>query len=343
MNFLGWGSFFTPFENRRFNNINRVARVLYRFKLYSKLLIASGAKVPLAGLIRKQFPFLLSDAAAPPALSVELTNYCNLGCPYCSSPLKLRPQGMMQPNTFSNLIRQVKECGTPWVALCGNGEPTLHPEFSNYVRQLAKTTKFLSVTTNWQRVDEEIICSVLQAPVDLLNISVDGGNKGEYEAMRIGGNFERLLHNLTALKKRKHTTHAPTLINIRLMLRPSQYEDEPRLLNFWRTYGDVVSKQYILNLDSPSGPYGIDPVDYKRGGRCTLPFKILDVNWSGNVPLCTYSRRQTGNPDGLPLGNINQHSIQELWQGPIIKQYREGHRFRKEELIPICKGCKGRT
>ena len=342
MNFIGSGFFFTPFENRRFNNINRLARVLYRFKLYGKILLASGGKVPLAGLIRKQFPFLLRDAAAPPALSVELTNYCNLACPYCSSPLKLRPQGMMSSSTFSNLIRQVKECGTPWVALCGNGESTLHPEFSNYVRQLAKATKFLSVTTNWQRVDEEIICSVLQAPVDLLNISVDGGNKAEYESIRIGGKFERLIHNLTVLKERKQTTHASTLINIRLMLRPSQYEDEPRLLKFWRTYGDVVSKQYVLNLDT-STESGIDPVDYKPGGRCTLPFKILDINWSGNVPLCTYSRRQTGNPDGLTLGNINQNSIQELWKGPIIQQYRDGHRFQKENLIPICKGCKGRT
>jgi MoaA/NifB/PqqE/SkfB family radical SAM enzyme len=337
-------SLFTPFENRKFNNTNRMARVLSRFKLYSKLLLATRGKIPLASLIRKQFPFLFSDAIAPPALSVELTNYCNLACTYCSSPLKLRPQGMMEPITFSNLVRQVKECGISWVDLCGNGEPTLHPNFAQYVRQLASATKFVSLTTNWHRIDEEIAYSVLQAPVNLIHISVDGGNKEDYESMRIGGNFERLLQNLTLLNQLKKKTDSSTMIDIRLMLRPSQFKDEQRLQNFWRPYGDVVSNQYVLNVDKGrSGSYGMDTVLYKPGARCTLPFKILDVNWSGNVPLCTYSRRQTGNPDGLAIGNINHTSLSEIWNGQIIKQYREGHRHRKEELLPICQGCKGRT
>jgi MoaA/NifB/PqqE/SkfB family radical SAM enzyme len=248
---------------------------------------------------------------------------------------------MMEPDTFYNLVHQVKECGISWVGLCGNGEPTLHPKFSDYVRQLAAVTNFLSLTTNWQRVDEQIVYNVLKAPVRLLNISVDGGNKEDYESMRIGGSFERLLQNLTLLNKLKKEMGAPTLVNIRLMLGTAQSKDEHQLLKFWRSHGDVVSKQYILNFDQgPSGSYGYDT---ESRARCTLPFKILDVNWNGNVPLCTYSRRQTGNPDGLVIGNINHSTLSQIWNGQIIKQYRDGHRFRKEELIPICQGCKGRT
>ena len=332
---------FTGPENRKFDNTTRLARVLYRFKQYGKQLIASRGKVPLTELIRTQFPFLLSDAIVPPKLSVELTNYCNLACPYCSSPKKLRPQGLMDPITFSNLVRQVKECCIPWISLVGNGEPTLHRKFPSYVRQLATATKFLELTTNWQRVDEEIIYSVLQAPVNLMHVSLDGGNKEEYESVRIGGKFESLLQNLTLLKQLKKETHSSTLINIRVMLLPSQYGDEQRLLNFWRSYGDVVSKQYVLNFGDSSS-YGYENT-YKQDARCTLPFKIVDVNWNGNVPLCSYSRRQTGNPHGLPIGNINENSLREIWNGPIISQYREGHRYRKEELIPICKSCPGRT
>ena len=114
---------FTSSQYRKFDNTRRLARVLYRFKLYGKQFIASHGKVPVTELIRTQFPFLLSDALAPPKLSVELTNYCNLACPYCSSPLKLRPQGLMDPITFSNLVRQAKECRIPWISLCGMENP----------------------------------------------------------------------------------------------------------------------------------------------------------------------------------------------------------------------------
>lgn len=50
-----------------------------------------------------------------------------------------------------------------------------------------------SIYYQLERVDEDIICSVLQAPVNLMHISVDGGDKEEYERMRIGGKFEKLV------------------------------------------------------------------------------------------------------------------------------------------------------
>lgn len=332
---------FTGSDNHKFNNTNRFARIVYRWNLYAKVLLASRGKAPVAALVRKQFPFVLRDATAPPAVCIELTNYCNLACTYCSSPLNLRPKGMMAPATFSNLIRQVRDSGIRWVSIVGNGEPTLHPRFPEYIRRLAAATQFVELTTNWQRVDEGLALSILQAPVNLMHVSVDGASKEEYERMRVGGNFENLLHNLTMLKRLKQKTKSTTLVDVRVLLLPSQRDEEKQLLEFWRPYGDVVSKQYVFNFDSQSEGY--DSVAYETSARCTIPFKILDVNWVGNVPMCSYSRMQTGNPDGLSLGNINEKSLDEMWNGRIIKQYRDGHRYRQEELVPMCKGCAGRT
>jgi pyruvate-formate lyase-activating enzyme len=306
----------TDSEHRYFDNTRRLARVVYRFNLYAKQLIASCGKVPFTELLRTQFPFLLPDAMAPPRLSVELTNYCNLACPYCSSPKKLRPRGVMDSGTFSNLVRQVEECSIPWISLVGNGEPTLHPEFPQYVRRLAVATKFLTLTTNWQRIDQDTIQSVLQAPVNVLHVSVDGGTKDEYERMRVGGKFDRLLNNLTLLKRLKDETRSSTLIDLRVMLLPSHNADDQRLLSFWRGYGDLVSRQYILDLGDSSSHGHANT--YKQEARCTLPFKTLDVNWNGNIPLCSYSRRQTGNPHGLLVGNINHQSLFVILNGPII-------------------------
>ena len=158
--------------------------------------------------------------------------------------------------------------------------------------------------------------------------------------MRVGGHFERLLQNLTALKQLKKKTRSSTIINVRVLVLPSQRNDETRLVDFWRPHCDVVSKQYVMNFDSAS--YGYDTVVYRPTARCTLPFKILDVNWNGNVPMCSYSREQTGRPEGLSLGNTNEKSLLEMWNHEIIQQYRDGHRYRKAELVPMCKGCAGR-
>jgi MoaA/NifB/PqqE/SkfB family radical SAM enzyme len=335
--------FLSPFigtDYRKFNNANRLARILYRANLYSRVVWASRRKASLSDLLRKQFPFVLRDAPEPPSLSIEFTNHCNLACVYCSSPLNLRPKGLMTPETFDNLERQTSESGIRWISIVGNGEATLHPRYTEYVRRLAAVTKFLELTTNWHRVDEELMLSVLQF-INLMHVSVDGASSEEYERTRVGGKLERLQDNLIALKRLKKKTGSKILVDVRVLVLPSQLADEKRYLDFWRPYGDVVSRQYVFNF--VDAPESFDATACKPRARCTLPFKTLDVNWNGNVPLCSRSRIQTGNPDGLSLGNINHTSLHELWNGPIMQQYRDGHRYQKEELVPICKGCVART
>jgi MoaA/NifB/PqqE/SkfB family radical SAM enzyme len=292
-------------------------------------------------LLRTQFPFVVSDAKIPPAISVELTNYCNLQCPYCTVPLKLRSEGMMAQATFSRLVEQIRTLDIRHVRLVGTGEPTLHPQFIRFVRQLATATRFLSLTSNWQRVTKGIVRAIIEAPVKLLNISVDGRNKNEYEKSRVGGNFEKLLENLELLRDVRGEYRQRKFVNIRVMLRPSERPDEINLMQFWRKYGDEVTRQYIADWSGLDRDVYALECEVGRYPRCTLPFKQLDVYWNGNVPLCTYSHLQSGNREGVLLGNINDSTLGQLWNSPLIRNYRHGHRARDNSLTPICKGCAG--
>ena len=50
--------------------------------------------------------------------------------------------------------------------------------------------------------------------------------------------------------------------------------------------------------------------------------------------------------DELALGGIYSVGICgvfAMWNSPLMRQYREGHRRRLEEMIPVCRGCPGRT
>jgi hypothetical protein len=131
-----------------------------------------------------------------------------------------------------------------------------------------------------------------------------------------------------------------TMVTIRVMLRPSERSSQDRILEFWRQYGDTVMPQFLVDVG------GTDPDVYQNSGiegvfpRCTLPFKSLDVRWDGKVPLCSYSQRG-GSAEGIILGNVNGSSLVELWNSPLMKQYRRAHRSRAEELMPICNGCMG--
>ncbi len=326
-----------------FDNVNRIARTLYRFKAYRRITWKAYQRgVPLATLLRTQFPFLLPNADTPPSVTLELTNVCNLKCVYCTSPAGARKRGFMDSKTFHNFLHSVIDSGISRVRVVGDGEPSLHPQFRNFMRELANVVKYVSIVTNAQWKTEDAAHAMLEAPLSLIEVSVDAGGKAAYETSRVGSNFEKLLKNLELLRTTRDALHTSTSINIRLMLRPSQRKFEKIFIKEWNPYADTVMPQYVLQR---SGIHTTDvylPLQEANQTypKCTTPFKTLDVNWNGDVPLCGLSVIQIGAP-GYLLGNINQTSLHKIWNSPAMRDYRAGHRHRKLDLIPMCKGCTG--
>ena len=319
---------------------NRLARLLDRRSAYLPLAWHTVRRIGPAAVLRTQFPMLLPDAGAPPTVSVEFTNYCNLRCPYCTSPLKLREQGLMSEETLACLVEQLPACARPRVRVVGNGEATIHPKFAQFIRALSGATRMLTLITNGQWKHEETALAILSAPVHLVEVSLDGTTKEHYERSRPGANFERLLTNLVRLRELRAKDRR-TLINIRVMLRPSERADETRILGFWKGYADTVMSQYLIDAGGRDDDVYAPVRGTDRYPRCTLPFKVLDVHWNGNVPMCAYSGRQIGDPEGLRLGNIRSRTLMDLWNDALIRQYRRAHRDRDLSGMPICNGCFG--
>lgn len=333
-----------PLENPTlWDNTDRVARVLDRIEPYRRIAWSAFKKgVPILDLVRAQFPFLVPDASLPPMLSIELTSLCNLKCLYCNTLMNLRKSGFMSPETFTCLLRNIKESEIKRLRIQG-GESTLHPQFGRMARELAQNVKYLSITTNGQWIRESLPDDLLRAPFDLIEVSLDAGGKETYESSRRNGSYDNLMNNLGRLRRLKQELGAPSLIQIRLMLRPSQRdiarEETARLASL----ADTVMRQYIVKIKGMD--YSDDvftPVHQATNTipRCAVPFKNLEVKWNGDVPLCGTAANQVAS-ERLILGNINKSSIASLWNGKIMKQYRLGHRKQDGSRTPFCRGCTG--
>jgi sulfatase maturation enzyme AslB (radical SAM superfamily) len=248
---------------------------------------------------------------------------------------------MMSRDTLSRVAEQVRANRIRRVYVVGNGEPTLHPHFCDYIAELAKATGVLSLTTNFQRVSEPVIDAILGAPVALLNISVDGASASTYERHRVGGSFSRLLHNIEWLRARRRIRKASTVINIRVMIHPSDAQQLETTRGFWRKFADVVSIQHVVDIAGRGGDVYDLQIPITHYGKCSLPFKMLQVRWDGSVPMCTYYYLQADRPADFILGNIQSAGLLELWSHPLIRHYRKAHRERRESDMALCAGCGG--
>lgn len=331
-------------SNPGFDNSNRIFRILYRLKTYFLLFIRASKKgISIKKLFIPHFPYLFRDAQQPPIVALEFTTHCNLRCLYCTNALNQREKGHMSEAVFQKIIRDLSVLKPCRVQLVGNGEATLHPDFGEFLRALTATRHFISLVTNGQWRREGIAEQILQAGPDVVEISVDAGGKEVYETSRINGSFELLLKNLATLKARRDQLKSNTLINIRLMIRPSQAQSFHTEKAFWKPYADTVMTQVLTKINNTT--YGEDlfiPAYQMKDEypKCSMPFKHIEVRYTGEVLLCYYSFYQAGAP-GLVLGNIRQTSILELWNSSIMKAYRNAHRHRITGDMPVCRGCAG--
>jgi MoaA/NifB/PqqE/SkfB family radical SAM enzyme len=314
----------------------------YKFRANGLLAAkAIRAGVSVRELLVSRFPYQFGDSPTPPSMHVELTDACNLKCVYCDNPFFAFPRKVMSRETVQSIVSSLATKSIARVCV-GGGEPTLHPYFAELVPEIRKIAKVLTIVSNGQWENEKTAATVLTTPFDLIEISVDAGGKSMYERSRQGGDFEKLLRNLIALRRLRKKLHSPSQINVRLMVRPSQRAIEGSDKKCWRQFCDSVMPQYIVqpdNIPVQDDVYVSQHSVSKSYPRCTLPFRNLQVRANGDVPLCQIAGSNENHK--LIVGNVNRTSILELWNGAVMNQYRRAHRSRQTSAMPICEGCVG--
>lgn len=92
----------------------------------------------------------------------------------------------------------------------------------------------------------------------------------------------------------------------------------------------LIKLSFLPNL-SPAmiQPYYRD-LEYPFGGRCDTPWKTLRILPDGTVMPCLH----------VVAGNIREQSIDAIWNGPTMQNYRT---LIAEKLLPACARCCNRT
>jgi MoaA/NifB/PqqE/SkfB family radical SAM enzyme len=138
---------------------------------------------------------------------LDLTGTCNLQCPLCTrnyshaehtTVKSIRPLNEIkkQLDTFPNLKRTF---------LAGQvSEPTLHPEFLDYVKYLKSRNIHIEMFTNGSTHNEEFwseLADILDE-TDECHFTICGSTQELHEKYRIGSDLQKLLNNAKAFRKK---------------------------------------------------------------------------------------------------------------------------------------------
>ena len=266
----------------------------------------------------------------PLFLDVEVTNACNLMCPYCATTISngKYKKGFIAKEHVEKMIEEGSRNGLYGIKFNVRGEPLLHPLIDYFVHY-AKEHGLIDVyfNTNAMLLTKIMCRKLIDARLDRISISFDGYTKDVYEKNRVGSYFTTVIDNVKCLQniKKELNVEYPR-VRVQTIKLPEIDLDEYG--NFWENMADEVA--YLDYKDMGQKNKGVVWPAWK----CPQLWQRMAVLWNGDIFPCNHD-------DELKaiLGNVNSMSIKEAWFSRKERHMRTVHEHGGGHTLRVCDGC----
>jgi MoaA/NifB/PqqE/SkfB family radical SAM enzyme len=263
----------------------------------------------------------------PEIVQIESTNICNAKCVFCPRDDMHRRQGIMSVELFQKIVDECVDLGITHVRMHNYGEAFIDKNLVDKVRYAKqKGVKEVGVISNGSLITEQIARGMIDAGLDAINISVDASGKEVFESTRLGLKYDKVIANIERLVRLRGESGKRRPKLILSFVRQNNSADEQAFIEHWRAIADKV---HVTDLHNWAGTLNTESdVNYP----CYRPWLTFTVLWDGRVSLCC------ADFDGkIILGDLNTHSIADIWNA---EPYRNARRQHLESGGPdICRAC----
>lgn len=284
----------------------------------------------------------------PPRIAIELTNHCNLNCPFCLVGMqneldsvehdKLpRPLGLMDLALGEKILREAKDFGITEIMLTFQGEPLIHKQFVSFIKLCCKFNLTPVLFTNGLLLNPEYSNEIIDAGIKSIRFSVDGASQETYEKNRVGGNFEKVYKNMediVQIAKRK----AP---DVKLFWQFIVLRNNETELEKARKMADKIGIPIIFKTFAESIPeLAPENLEFRRKIQykpCNDIYRCPAVLWTGEVVPCCYD--VAGKEI---MGDLTKNTFKEIWNSMKYRDFRtrvEQVKKKPEEEPELCKAC----
>lgn len=284
----------------------------------------------------------------PPAISIELTNRCNLSCPECASGsgLMKREQGFMEHDLYEKIITELQPY-LYYVNLYFQGEPMLHPRFFSFLN--LPDSIYSVVSTNGHYLSEENSARLAGSGLTKLIVSLDGMDQTTYKEYRKNGNFDEVtggIRNVSAAIKKQGSglkleiQFLVSRINEHQMAQVRKFAGELNAsvkfksmqvlhtgdINKWLP-SDLKFRRYKTDAD------GQVRTNSSLPDRCMRLWFSPVVTWDGKVLPCCFDKDAE-----FVMGDMKKESFRTIWNGRAFEEFRKMV-LQGRKKIGICRNC----
>jgi radical SAM protein with 4Fe4S-binding SPASM domain len=245
------------------------------------------------------------QVSLPEIYQIELTNLCNLHCPNCIREDKrvMRPQGYMS----LDLIKKMADWGdfenTYFLELQLYGEPLLNPKFYDIVKYLKEHFKFkLGLSTNGILIQENILALLM---LDYITVSIDSPIKEEYEMLRPGSSFNKLVQSIDLLYANLDYRPHP-IIDLQVIKFKTTRLPALKAFANSKKWDNITCREVP---DCFAAYHGLSYNKDEMNKLCLNPYMSVSIQWDGDVVPCCFACGKQ-----IVYGNAYTSTLKDIWE-----------------------------
>tara|TARA_B100001175_G_scaffold313610_1_gene321499 strand:- start:1547 stop:2533 length:987 start_codon:yes stop_codon:yes gene_type:complete len=275
----------------------------------------------------------------PLYLVLEQRFKCNLKCPMCviSYPEKVSfdtDSSSMPDELFMKIMKEAQQYQCPSISMNNTEEPLLGKQKAIERIKIAKEHGFIDImmNTNGVLLNEKISNDLIDSGLTRFLIGFDGHSKTTYEKVRVGANYHQVKANIEEfLKIKKERSAKLPIVRLSFVVNDINKHEVVDFYEYWKDKVDYVAFQEYYE-PPVEGPLIINNLTINKDADCDEPWNRMTIRANGDVlPCCSFWGYY------LPIGNLNQSSIYEIWHGKEMNKLRS--QFINKDLNEICKKC----
>lgn len=273
----------------------------------------------------------------PLYLLIEPVSSCNLRCPFCFQTDKSftrKPyMGIMKWKLFKKAIDEADDIGVGAITVASRGEPTMHKKFGEMLKYIStkKNIFELKTNTNATFLNEKMCHQIFESNVNQIVISADHYIKSDYERLRKGAKFEKVVKNVDLLYAIRKKYYPSSITEIRVSgIDDDRNLNREKFKNFWIKRSDHVTAGYPVERTNTYN----NKVHPDINDPCENLWDRMYIWFDGIANPCDADYKSY-----LSYGNLNHNSITEIWNSKKLQELRNKHLENKRKNIDPCNKC----
>lgn len=281
----------------------------------------------------------------PSQIIVDVIEFCNLACVHCPHEEFTKSEAFsgrhLNTGLHKKLINEVAEESKghcKYLRYTGQGEPLLHPNFVEMIEYASKHSGVsINVTTNGMLLTEKRAKALLEARVDVFDVSIDANTSETYAAIRKKGDLSIIRQNVLRLIELIKKGEYKTRLVVSFVEQPLNKHESADFKRYW----DEAGADYVVirRLHSCAGlkrkvaEFMLNQI--KRDRRpCLYPWERLVLSPTGQVGFCPDDWKYRSK-----IAYLKDITIREIWQGEFMKGLRDAHLQKDFSNYSFCGQC----